>query len=598
MKEIKKRLYGIYILVVAVFILLLHFLLSNIVEDRIIEQQRLSLNKEIISLVDYLEDANQEEGLTQENVIQSLDEVAAIVNERITFIDLDGNPLYDSVASLDELTNLIELTEIQQVLYGEDIGVSRRENSMTSSDQYLIARALLDETGQAIGIMRLSNDVTNITSVTDLVLLSQFAGMAVLAAVLMYLTGHWLNNINKSIANMNNVVTELTEENYEARYKLDSFEDLDNLGGSVNELADNLASQRLQLITSEERTIGLMNQLIIGVMLLDEERRIQMVNPAMNELLGINLYGKITQLFTDYITSAELIELIEEAYRIDDSVNAEIKIYFPEEKRLDVNIVPVPGSETEETNYIVLLYDITEIRRLEKVRTDFAANVSHELRTPITALKGFSETLLDGAMHDEEVLKEFLEIMLNESSRLDSMVKDILHLSKLEQGHERFSHEWIEVSSVVDEVFQILQQKMVIKDIQCYMEETEKVTIRANRNHLKQILMNLIANAISYTPEKGTVIVDINQIGDEAKIQVIDNGIGIPESDQARIFERFYRVDKARSRNAGGTGLGLSIVKWVIESMNGRIELFSEAEIGTTFVVWLPLDNKPYLENE
>lgn len=110
--------------------------------------------------------------------------------------------------------------------------------------------------------------------------------------------------------------------------------------------------------------------------------------------------------------------------------------------------------------------------------------------------------------------------------------------------------------------------------------------------------MNLIANAISYTPEKGTVIVDINQIGDEAKIQVIDNGIGIPESDQARIFERFYRVDKARSRNAGGTGLGLSIVKWVIESMNGRIELFSEAEIGTTFVVWLPLDNKPYLENE
>lgn len=598
MKEIKKRLYGIYILVVAVFILLLHFLLSNIVEDRIIEQQRTSLNKEIISLVDYLEDANQEEGLTQENVIQSLDEVAAIVNERITFIDLDGNPLYDSVASLDELTNLIELTEIQQVLYGEDIGVSRRENSMTSSDQYFIARALLDESGQAIGIMRLSNDVTNVTSVTDLVLLSQFAGMAVLAAVLMYLTGHWLNNINKSIANMNNVVTELTEENYEARYTLNSFEDLDNLGGSVNELADNLASQRLQLITSEERTIGLMNQLIIGVMLLDEERRIQMVNPAMNELLGINLYGKITQLFTDYITSAELIELIEEAYRIDDSVNAEIKIYFPEEKRLDVNIVPVPGSETEETNYIVLLYDITEIHRLEKVRTDFAANVSHELRTPITALKGFSETLLDGAMHDEEVLKEFLEIMLNESSRLDSMVKDILHLSKLEQGHERFSHEWIEVSSVVDEVFQILQQKMVIKDIQCYMEETEKVTIRANRNHLKQILMNLIANAISYTPEKGTVIVDINQIGDEAKIQVIDNGIGIPESDQARIFERFYRVDKARSRNAGGTGLGLSIVKWVIESMNGRIELFSEAEIGTTFVVWLPLDNKPYLENE
>src|SRR5699024_6530637 len=140
-------------------------------------------------------------------------------------------------------------------------------------------------------------------------------------------------------------------------------------------------------------------------------------------LLGINLYGKITHLYTDYIKSAELIELIEAAYERKSLMNSEVRLYFPEEKRLDVNVVPVPGREQGELNYIVLLYDLTEIRRLENIRTDFVANVSHELRTPITALKGFSETLLDGAMDDKEVLTEFLEIMLIESTRLDSMVQ-------------------------------------------------------------------------------------------------------------------------------------------------------------------------------
>lgn len=592
MKQIKQKIYSVYILVVAVFILLLYFLLANIVEERIIEQQESHLNEEIVSLIQYVRSHQGDADFTQTDVVQSLQSVSSIVNERITFIDLEGTPLYDSVVTREELEqqNLVEQIEIQQVLYGEELGVSVRESILSERDQYFIAQAIRNGAGEPIGIIRLSSDVTNVTNVTDQVLIIQLMGMIGLAFVLIYFTSHWINNISDSILNMDKVVTELTESNYEARYKDHSFADLNHLGHSVNELAVNLANQQAQLKSSEERTVGLINQLIIGVMLLDEERRIQMVNPVMNELLGVNLYGKISQLYTDHVNSSELTELIEEAYALNETVNAEIRMYFPEEKRLDVNIVPVPGPELAETNYIVLLYDITEIRRLENVRTDFAANVSHELRTPITALKGFSETLLDGAMHDEEVLQEFLEIMLNESTRLDSMVQDILQLSRLEQGHERFSKEWIVISEVVEDVFQILQQKMVLKEIQASIDEKNKVTIYANRNHLKQILMNLMANAISYTPEKGHVVVAIDQVGEEARIQVMDNGIGIPEKDQQRIFERFYRVDKARSRNVGGTGLGLSIVKWVVDSMNGQIELFSEPGKGTTFEVWLPIE--------
>ena len=590
MKQIKQRLYGLYFLVVAVFILLLSFLLQNVVEGTIVKQQQEHLVNKIEQLNQYIREEHNDADLTEENIIANLSNISSIIDYRITFMDPEGNPIYDSAIPLAELDNLIEAVEIQQVLLGETTGLSRRRGVYTSNDQYYIAQGIFNNADEPIGILRVSSEVTDMTTIIDQVLVIQSIGTVILILVIVAVSRDWINKISNAMGRMNDVVTDLTNSQYEARYMGQSFDDIDKLGESINELAVNLDTQSQQLKVNEKRTYGLINHLIIGVMLINEERRIQMVNPVMNELLDINLYGKISHLYTDYIRSAELIELIEEAMHKNVTMNTEIKIYIPEEKTLDTNIIPVPGTNPGEMNYIVLLYDITEIKRLENVRTDFVSNVSHELRTPITALKGFSETLLDGAMHDDELLKEFLEIMLTESGRLDSMVKDILQLSRLEHGQERYSREWIDVEVVVQEVFQILQQKIDLKKINYYIEESKQVRIYTNRDNLKQILMNLIANAISYTPEKGTVIVDLDQDEQDAIIQVIDNGIGIAEESQARIFERFYRVDTARSRNSGGTGLGLSIVKWLAESMGGRIELFSEENVGTTFVVRLPID--------
>lgn len=590
MKQIKQRLYGLYFLVVAVFILLLSFLLQNVVEGTIVEQQQENLNNEIAQLANYIQEEHAANDLTEENIIDTLSSVSSIIEYGITFMDPEGNPIYDSAIPLNELDNLIEAVEIQQVLFGETTGLSKRPGVNTSDEQYYIAQAIFNDANEPIGILRLSSKVPDITTTIEQVLVIQLIGTVTLILVIVGLSRNWINKISNAMGKMKEVVTDLRNSQYDARYMGHSYDDIDKLGESINELAVNLDTQSQQIKVNEERTYGLINHLIIGVMLINEERRIQMVNPVMNELLDINLYGKISHLYTDYIRSAELIELIEETIQKNVTMNTEIKIYMPEEKTLDTNVIPVPGASPGEMNYIVLLYDITEIRRLESVRTDFVSNVSHELRTPITALKGFSETLLDGAMHDEEVLKEFLKIMLTESGRLDSMVKDILQLSRLEHRQERFSREWIDVESVVQEVFQILQQKIELKEINYYIEKSKQVRIYTNHDYLKQMLMNLIANAISYTPEKGTVIVDLALDEEYAIIQVIDNGIGIPEESQARIFERFYRVDKARSRNSGGTGLGLSIVKWVAESMGGHIELFSEENVGTTFVVRLPID--------
>jgi two-component system phosphate regulon sensor histidine kinase PhoR len=589
MKEIKHKLYALYFFIVAVFILFLYFLLSHVVEERLVEHQRTDLEQDMVVLAEYVEEHEAESQLNGEEIIQLLEDLAPVLQKRMTVIDLEGQPLYDSITSVDPTENIFDHPEIQQLLRGESMSVYQKDPDDEDHDQYAVSQVIFNQNEEPLVIVRLSHEITTLTSAIQLSLRIQLIGTIILAIVIIALATNWMNRITDALTEMGSVMTRLKNADYEARYRKQSYQEVDALGHSMNELAVNLKQQKQDLKASEERIYGLINHLVIGVILLDETRHIQMVNPIVNELLGTNLYGKITHLYTDYIRSAELIELIEEAYEKNETINAELKMYFPEEKTLDANVIPVPGKTAGTPNYIVLLYDITEIRRLENIRTDFATNVSHELRTPITALKGFSETLLDGAMYDQEVLTEFLEIMLKESTRLDHMVQDILQLSKLEQGRALASTEAIEVRYIVEEVFQILQQKIELKNMTCFIKENEPIKVRGNRDDLKQILMNLIANAITYTPENGEVFVQLERVGHEAKIQIIDNGIGIPEEDQVRIFERFYRVDKARSRNSGGTGLGLSIVKWAVDNMNGRIELTSKESIGTTFTIWLPL---------
>lgn len=253
--------------------------------------------------------------------------------------------------------------------------------------------------------------------------------------------------------------------------------------------------------------------------------------------------------------------------------------------------MPITGKIKGELNMIVLLYDITEIRKLEKVKSDFVTNASHELRTPVTALKGFSETLLDGAMEDKTVLKQFLEIMYTESSRLDLLVNDILELSKLEQKQVPLKIERINIQEAILSSFRLVKKEAEHKKMTLILTDTEITYLNGDISRLKQILTNLISNAIAYTGIGGKIEVTVTQTLTEAIIEVKDNGMGIPEDELDRIFERFYRVDKARSRNSGGTGLGLSIVKYLVENFNGTIEVTSKLGLGTIFTVRLPFQD-------
>lgn len=587
MKQLRTRILGFFFLLFTVFSVFILYIFSNILTERSMEIQEESLQSQLLTLSSSITSGYtfQEQG---SDIEFQLEKTALNIEERITLIDLDGEVLFDSEVDSNTLDNHFERPEFQQVINGETVGSYNRISESTGEGQYYSATFLNESNGEAFAVLRLSKSVDDMVGSTDQLVqaLLLFTGISIMATLLF--AHYWTKKIGAPIENIKQVANRLSYQEYSSRYTSSSYKEINDLGEAVNELAVNLDAQMYEIRQNDKRLRELINHLVIGVMLLDENRKMTMVNPVMNEILGINLYGKIGHEYTESTKSSILADLIEKAYKKEEPQNKEITFYFQDEKMVDANVVPIPGRTLGTVNFIVLLYDITEIRRLEKVRTDFVANASHELRTPITALKGFSETLLDGAMYDEEVLVEFLKIMYKESSRLDSMIHDVLQLSKLEQKQVQINTEIVNIKETVEEVFQILHQKAELKQISFSIEDVSSVEISVDKDQFKQILLNLVGNAISYTPENGKVDVIIDAYSDEVRIQVKDTGIGIPKAEQTRIFERFYRVDKARSRNAGGTGLGLSIVKWLVENLNGRIELESRVDIGSTFTVWIP----------
>ncbi|MCT4787343.1 sensor histidine kinase, partial [Exiguobacterium aestuarii] len=230
------------------------------------------------------------------------------------------------------------------------------------------------------------------------------------------------------------------------------------------------------------------------------------------------------------------------------------------------------------------------LKRLEKMRKDFVANVSHELKTPLTSIRGFSETLLDGAKEVPELRDQFLDIIQKEATRMQVLVEDLLELSRLERDDFQMELVFVDLNQLVDEVCLLLSQKARKKSIQLEAKHHGTAVLQADLNRMKQVIMNLVANAINYSPEGSRVEISVEAEGDAYKLRVKDNGIGIAEKEVSRIFERFYRVDKARSRNSGGTGLGLAIVKHIIDLHHASIDVDSVEGKGTTFTITFPRD--------
>jgi two-component system phosphate regulon sensor histidine kinase PhoR len=284
-----------------------------------------------------------------------------------------------------------------------------------------------------------------------------------------------------------------------------------------------------------------------------------------------------------------LIQIIDKVLKSGQPQSGEITLIFPAERILDAHAAPVLGERLEPQGAVLVLHDISEIRRLERVRAEFVANVSHELKTPITAIKGFAETLLEGALYNPRSCEEFVNIIADEAERLNRLINDLLSLSRIESRELRLQLEPLELGHEIKQIADMIRPRFQKKELALSVLAPGKpVVAQADRDRLEQVLLNLLENSLMYTPSGGRVEVAVREEEGMAVVSVRDTGIGIPPDDLPRIFERFYRVDRARSRKLGGTGLGLAIVKHIVDAHGGRVWVESELGQGSTFYFTLP----------
>ncbi len=353
------------------------------------------------------------------------------------------------------------------------------------------------------------------------------------------------------------------------------------------EMEDLQRHQQQTTIDAKAQQQVLFNSMLEGLLLLDRSRRIYLANRAFKNLFGVKteLRGKTVMEVLRLHELAELVGRVEAEKQVFDYG---LKVPELNERWLQVNAAVISNSAGEREGTILVFHDLTRLKKLERTREEFVANVSHELRTPLSLIKGYVETLMDGARNNPEVSEHFLRIIARNAERLDLLIQDLLTISALESGRVLLHLQPVFLRAVAEKIFTDLKARAGAKNV-TLRNELPDLVAHADENRLEQVLANLIDNAIKYGRPQGNVVVGGKSLaGDKIEIFVHDDGPGIPTESLDRVFERFYRVDKARSREQGGTGLGLSIVKHIVQNHGGEVWAKSETGKGATFYFTLP----------
>ena len=380
----------------------------------------------------------------------------------------------------------------------------------------------------------------------------------------------------------------LSKGHYNVRIPESSVKETKDLYTSINVLARRLEKLNHAQKMQRNRLLTTLENIPSAILMIDKQGEVVLANKTYSDMFH---NGENVELQNyEAVLHPTLKALIEEGFKVEKGIYKQIEIHVNDihQKFFDAACVPILTRKKKRLQgMVIVLHDITALKKLENLRRDFVANVSHELRTPITSIKGFAETLIDGAKDDPASLDMFLDIMLKESNRIQSLVEDLLDLSKIEQNAALEKHD-IDLSHVARNALSSIQPIAQLKDIALVDEIDSNVHAMADEDKITQVIVNLMTNAVNYSAESKTVTLRVYTEANYQVIEVIDEGIGIPPDEKYHIFERFYRVDKARSRDSGGTGLGLSITKHIVEAYQGKIEVQSEEGKGSTFKVTLP----------
>jgi two-component system phosphate regulon sensor histidine kinase PhoR len=520
--------------------------------------------------------------------------IKEFTSARLTFIRADGKVLGDSDQDPAIMDNHLQRPEIQQART-EGYGFKTRY-SATLNENMLYAAIPIMNGKEITSYLRLAISLEQVDAAVRQLWYFLILGLLLLLLIAGYVSYRIAKSITRPMEQITRVAMQITDMNYKARVNTKSTDEIGQLGHAINVMADSLQLQMNHIQENESRLTGVLENMVSGVMMIDREERIVLLNPSAEEILGFSSQELLGKKYKEAKQQFEFTKLIEESIEGREHIRDEMIFYFPTERILEINLNPISQVDEEWSGVLIVLHDITAVRRLERMRSEFVANVSHELKTPIAAVKGFAETLLAGALNDKETAKSFLQIIFDESERLNRLIGDILELSKIESKRIPLHFSPVHMAEFIEKSLNMMSTEAEKKGIVLSAEVDEDIYLEADEDRLRQIFINLLSNGISYTQDGGKVKVRVEPIMmnkdgeyERLRIMVSDTGIGIPKKDLPRIFERFYRVDKARSRISGGTGLGLSIVKHLVELHKGTIRVESEVGMGTKFIIDLPV---------
>jgi two-component system phosphate regulon sensor histidine kinase PhoR len=508
---------------------------------------------------------------------------------RITVIRPDGTVLADSYTA-DEAVPTIEShaarPEVVEALrsgLGTDVRLSG-----TVGLRMLYLAIPVGPPGAPAGIVRLAVPLTELEAqVRKLEYALGIAfGVAFLVSVILSIL--LARGVTGPFAEMAAVARRLADGAIGERIRTSSRDELGVLATTLNSMADQLETTILEVSDERAQLLGILRSMVEGIMVLDGRGTVLLINPALERMLGVRASEVAGRSYQEALPHDDLKDLATKVLIIRETQSVELALSG---LTFRIDAIVVAGRAPNEPCAVLVFHDITALRRLEHVRRDFVANVSHELRTPLTSIKGYVEALLDGAKDNPDESRQFLEIILKQSDRLNLILEDLLQLSQIESGQVVFKRDAVRLEAVVDRTLSLIRPLSEKKGhILHVMLPPGLPAVCGDEERLVQVLTNLLDNAVKYTPSHGTITVDAKaaEQADAVELRVSDTGPGIPEADRPRVFERFYRVDKARSREMGGTGLGLAIVRHIVEGHGGQVWVEGLQPSGSRFVVRLP----------
>lgn len=580
-----KRLLVLYGIIFILVLVVTDWILSDFLQKRDLLELQNSLTRQSVLIrelaIPFLGDSKR----LQEEV-KKISFGTAI---RVTVIAPEGTVLADSSEDLGQLSNMENHTLRPEVAAAlrKETGMSIRYSMTLGTRMLYIAIPILAHE-KVLGVIRTAMPITHVdevlASVRRPVMLTAALGILIVLVAGMLFSHH----LTKRIRRITSVAERYAREDWSEKILVGGRDEFKMLADTMNQMASSLRSRIRDLESEKSKISVILNHMNEGVIAIDRSKQYVLANPAAERIFGFNAADVRGKSLIEITRNPQLERLANQAFQEGKTASLEIQLSGKTKKTLHVSAI-VLDAHVRDIGGILVFHDMTELRRLENVRKEFVANVSHELRTPLTSIRGFIETLLGGASKDPATSEKFLKIVSEETDRLGRLVEDILTLGEIEQGVTPVKKERIDLSSELPAILeqfknQIREKKIAVEN----RVEGKSFPLSGDKDKIQQVFINLIDNAIKFNRPGGKIALSADQSPEGVTVTVEDTGIGIPEDVQGRVFERFFRVDKARSKELGGTGLGLAIVKHIMEAHNGRVSCQSTPGQGSRFSVFFP----------